>query len=428
MQNKLRVFVASLLLFLPPLILRADTAQDYRGMGQALFQKGLYAKSVEYFKQAVQADPNDWQSYQGMGDAYLKMNDNVEALNAYNKSLAINPNNPTVQTQVQNLGGTTGATGNPSVSTSPSTNNPPGNFDESQPITETQTVVIKRLHPYRRPELVVNYNDGLAPMDHAKIWTQFSFGYSYSKSGDLLTSANSWNSDISSNGWTGSAIGSTDGLNLGFELGFLLNPNSGLALGVKYINISDYKLNVNFQDGPVTDTGTGDIYDSDYDQTTLSPYIVPITLDYYLFLPDSGGRFWISGGVGYYFGDVHVDRNYQSSTVSGGNTSVNTDNYSGDLNAGALGFQVGIGRDFAITPKFGISLYARGRYAKLTNFTGTVTDSGGNIANVGLATEPSYNNEVFVEDTTQIGGAGNHYATVDFTGFDAGVALNFYSF
>jgi hypothetical protein len=77
----------------------------------------------------------------------------------------------------------------------------------------------------------------------------------------------------------------------------------------------------------------------------------------------------------------------------------------------------------------GFTLYAKGQYAKITNFSGVITDVNGSTANVGLAVEPSFNNEVYVEDQTQIGGGnGNHNATVDFTSVEVGFALNFYSF
>src|ERR1035441_3438522 len=74
---------------LSPSLSQAATAQEYTDMGTALFQKGLYDKSVVYFKEAVQADPNDWQAYEDLGNAYAKMNDNTDALDAYQKSLQI---------------------------------------------------------------------------------------------------------------------------------------------------------------------------------------------------------------------------------------------------------------------------------------------------------------------------------------------------
>jgi len=433
-MKKTTLIVLFSLLAVIPALSQAASAQDYRDMGQALYQKGLYAKAVDYFRQAAAADPNDWQSYQTMGDAYMKMDARAEALDAYQKSLQINPDNPDVKAQVDSLSASGVQAQAPPQAQAPASNPPAtGQFDESQPLTENQTVVVRRRRAYARPAPVV-YNDGLAPMDHAKFWSQFSIGYAYSRNGDLQTSANNWNSDINTYGWSGTAMSPNDGLELGAELGFLLSPNSGLALGAKYVGLSDYKLNVGFNDGPITDIHST-AYGSDYDQSTFSPYVVPLTLDYYQFLPDGGGRFWISGGVGYYIGAIHIQRNYQNlSTTNPDGTDPNQiDQYSGDLYAGGLGFQVGIGRDFALSRNTSITLFARGRYAKLTNFQGNITDPNGNYFKAGLALEPSITGAggdpgVFIEDVNNIGGAaGNQYATVDFTGFDVGVALNFYS-
>jgi len=85
------------LVLLAPAALFAATpeAQDYEDIGMAAYQKGLYAKSVEYFQKAVQADPNDWQAYQEMGDAYVKMNDPRDAgtlIKKVSKSIPTTPN------------------------------------------------------------------------------------------------------------------------------------------------------------------------------------------------------------------------------------------------------------------------------------------------------------------------------------------------
>src|SRR5581483_2389049 len=241
-----------LLLFLwVPSISVAATAQEFRDMGTALFQKGLYEKSAGYFKEAVQADPNDWQSYEGLGNAYVKMNDNADALDAYQKSLQINPNNTTLQTLVDRLKTSGGS--NPADSqwedSQPTTviktpaQSSDNNWQESQPTTVVKTLVIERPIRRPRPQPIV-YNDGLAPMDHARVWTQVSLSYLNAKVGDLNTSANSWNSDISANSWTGSAISGNDGAGLGAKFGFLLSPNSGIALGAKYVAMTNYSVNV----------------------------------------------------------------------------------------------------------------------------------------------------------------------------------------
>ena len=412
MKIQFRTFLFSVLA-LSPAGLWAQGAQDYRDMGQALAQKGLYAKAVNYLKQAVQADPNDWQSYQSMGDAYLKMNDNADALAAYQNSLRINPNNSAVQDEVNNLGGsTTAAPPNPpSQSTDSTPPNAPSGFEESQPTTviERQTVVAR---PRRRPRPEpLNYNDGMAPMNHAKFWTKVELGYNYSQQEDLINGATAYNGQIQPGGWSGSVQAFNSGLLLGAELGFQLNPYNALALGLRFLRTADYNANVNFQPGNAS---------PDFQEETLSPNVVPLTLDYYLFLPDSGGRTFLTAGVGYYFGDVRVGDNY-SSVNSGGNA----DNITGDLTSGDVGFEVGIGHDFAISRSVALSLFVRGHYAKLTNFQGTLYGNNG-YGTFGLA--KFSDGTIGIDNSSSIGGNGESYATIDSTGFDAGVALNFYNF
>jgi hypothetical protein len=91
-----------------------------------------------------------------------------------------------------------------------------------------------------------------------------------------------------------------------------------------------------------------------------------------------------------------------------------------------VGFQFGIGREFAIDRNYGLTLFARGRIAKLTNFRGILTESNnGNTGTFGLA--KFADGTMDYDNVTNIGSGGEGYATVDFTGFDVGISLNFYS-
>jgi tetratricopeptide (TPR) repeat protein len=449
-MKKANAFLLCAVTLLGTTFLFAATSDDLRQMGEALMQKGLYTKAADYYQQATQTDPKDWRSYEDLGNAYMKMNENSQALDAYQKSLQINPNNPTLQTLVDNLKTQTP----PPVSTNPAPSAAAHGTDDqwetAQPVTVGQvattadqpttiierTVVVERPRPRPRPT-PVDYHDGLASIDHARAWVQVSMGYANAKTGDFTDSTTGWNQDIAANGWTGSATMPNDAIESGAQLGFLLNPNNGLAIGVKYMQLSDYNLNVNLQNGPSPITvagnpvtysdGTTVIYDSDFEQTTLTPSVLPITLDYYLFLPDGGGRFFLSGGVGWYFGTVHVETNYSYVITNSDPNAFNQG--SGDLHANAIGFQARIGREFQVAPRIGLTLYVGGQYAKLTNFTGVVVDPNGNGYNVGLAVEPTQKNDVRVEDRSDIGGTNNNgYATIDYTALEAGVALNFYSF
>jgi len=401
----------------------AETAQEYDDAGMALFRAGLYDKSLQYFSSAVQTDPQDWQGYQDMGDAYMKLDNKPSALQSYQQALQINPNIPGLQTTVNNLNAQVPADSNtdngdqqPQASTPPPPNN---NGYSNQP---GSSVVVVQHRPWRRPRVVRTYkfNDNLAPMDHAPFWAKAEFGYNYSAQTDLINSANTTNSENNSgtlfSGFTNAnATMSQNGYQTGGELGFLINPYNGIAIGARLIESSDYTLSA-FNSAPSTVSGAP----NDFENATFSPFVVPITLDYYLFLPDSGGRFFLSAGVGYYAALVHINENYSLSNNQDNPNAFG--NPVGDLTSGNIGFQVAIGRDFAINDFFGISVYARGHYAQITNFRGTLSD-GNQYALVKFS-----DNTVDIDNPANIGTNGEQNATIDFTGFDVGLSLNFYSF
>jgi tetratricopeptide (TPR) repeat protein len=396
----------------------ADPSQDYDQAGMALFRAGQYEKSIQYFNNAVQADSTNWQAYEDMGNAYMKVDDKPNALSSYQKALQLNPGNSTLQALVDNLNDQTGSPASNDEDTQSQALNPPAapQDDSGYEAPQDQTTVIVRRHRrgYRVIPPVPNYNDGLAQMDHAPIWNSFSIGYAYSAMTDLINGANTTNQVIANSGYSGSTTMDHNGLGMNFELGFLINPYNGIGIGIGYRRASDLNENINFNDG------------GDFQTINLQPQVVPLTVDYFLFLPDKGGRFFISAGAGLYFGDVHVDNNYDFTNAT---TPPNppSNEFAGDLVSQTLGFQVGVGRDFAVSDRIGISIFAKGYYAKLSNFQGTLTDLNGNTGQFGLAIDSD--GTVDVPNTSQIGGAnGGRYATVDFTGFDVGMSINFYTF
>lgn len=409
----MRKFLAALLLttlFVPALCGAATQAsKDFEDQGLALFNKGLYAKSIEYFQDAVQADSSNWQAYEDLGNAYAQTNQNQNAIDAYQRSLQGNPNNQTVKDAITNLGG------NPNAAPSgpaPQTSNQPA-YNQGQP---TEEVVVGRRGRRRVVEVDPVYKDNLAPINHAKFWVTGELFYNWSNQQDLFNSASSLNTYITQNPPdTGIATAYHDAIGAGAEFGFMLNPYNGLAIGVRGIQTNDYTSNINFNNGPP----------SDYETIRLTPYVVPLTLDYYLFLPDHDGRFFVTAGVGYYFADVRGDDNFNY-TTGGGPTAPN-DEYLGDMYGGSVGFQFGIGREFEISRHLGLRLFARGHYAKITNINGTFTSANGVPDQYGLVTFPAANGGyVGIDSTSHISAGGENYATLDYTGFDVGVGLTFF--
>ena len=82
-------FLGLTLLLAAPACLMAANSQDFKEGGMALYRAGQYAKALDYFNNAVQADPNDWQAYEDLGDTYSKMDDLANAKNAYQKYIEI---------------------------------------------------------------------------------------------------------------------------------------------------------------------------------------------------------------------------------------------------------------------------------------------------------------------------------------------------
>ena len=81
----------------------AQTAAQYINAGNQSYGAKDFAKAVQYYQAAVQADPNSAAAYQGLGNSYYQQGQNSEALGAYEKALNLNPNNAQLSTFVQSL-------------------------------------------------------------------------------------------------------------------------------------------------------------------------------------------------------------------------------------------------------------------------------------------------------------------------------------
>lgn len=412
--------------FLIPCLAAAQTTSvQFDQMGQSLFERGLYDKAIGYYQQAIQADPNNAQAFEDLGNAYMKKGDQPDAVAAYQKSLQINPNNPTLKVMVDNMNNTP-TTAIPDNTTNSQAQAPSNNTVIVQ--EPAHAVVVERVRHRNVPQ---NLNPDLAPIDQAKFWIKAELGYDWAQQGDLINSSNTINNGQlnyanatypnSATGYAGSALASNSGLGWGGEIGFLLSPHFGLAIGSRYIQSNDYTADVQYNNSPY----------NDQENLTLTPAVVPITLDLYFFLPDHDGRFFISAGAGYYLGVVHVDQTTTTNNFFGtptNGTGNSTDEWTGDMYSGNIGFQLGIGREFEVSPRFGIEIYGRAYYAQITNFQGTLYDgnTSGTFALASSSSGPALvdaDNPIYVNSANQ-----ERYTTIDFTGFDVGASLNFYYF
>lgn len=68
-----------------------------------LYNQGQYAQAVTAFQEVIQENPGFWQAYQGLGSSWLKTGNKEGALQAYQKCLQLNPDNPPVKGALDRL-------------------------------------------------------------------------------------------------------------------------------------------------------------------------------------------------------------------------------------------------------------------------------------------------------------------------------------
>jgi len=87
------LLLAGFLFLLAPKVRAESALADYKA-GLALYQKCQYEKALEHFQWAMDDDFNFWQSYQMAGYCYFYLREKENALNAFEESLRLKPNNP----------------------------------------------------------------------------------------------------------------------------------------------------------------------------------------------------------------------------------------------------------------------------------------------------------------------------------------------
>lgn len=234
-------------------------------------------------------------------------------------------------------------------------------------------------------------------------------GLGYYGAGDINTGLQGWSDAFSyiydAYSPTGGYMPVHLGMDFGGELLLQFNPQLAFALGVGYLQASR--------------SSSLDIID-DYAET-WSPKIsaVPITLSLHYFFPITGRiKLSLDAGVGYYFGKCtdtqHIvfigefDRTY-------------------DLTASGIGFQGGLGLEIPVAPAVSIVVEARGRFAKLGGFKGTVSsDSGTDSGDMWLADVNIGKKLTLIElyDATP-SGDNPRLAKLDFSGFSAAAGFVF---
>jgi len=147
------------------------------------------------------------------------------------------------------------------------------------------------------------------------------------------------------------------GTDLSGEILISFMPNLSVGIGAGYISAG--------KETTMELSATSYSQDSTYN---IKFSAIPITLSFYYGIPvGSFMNVVLNAGLGYYLGTVDFNLFFEGDT--GIYTDEGTDNWSAKSNA--LGFHGGIDLEFGIARNVALVVGTKGRYAKLTDLTGT---------------------------------------------------------
>jgi hypothetical protein len=401
-----------------PLLAQDDFSRDDYQKGMTFYNIGKYEEALQHFKDVVNDDPNNWQGYQLQAycDFYLDKRDDMIA--AITESLKLHPDN---QVLIAFLARAAQQNSAPSSQPTPSLDEvtqpaatPAIDTAKEQAAAETMTQIRGTLpSPTPAPdtakeqaaaETMAQIRNTLpTPTPNVEALTKNSpvclklggFG-DFAALGQLNTSADNWNNDLSQTPLTGGATLSNLGFGFQTELAIDLNPQSALSLKANFSGGHGYQESA--------------FYNGQSEDETIDPMLGTIGLEYYRYLPEKGGRFFFCAGA--FYGEAIVP------------VTSDTPNYTltGTLWGGNVGADLGLGNEFYLSANESIEIAARFQYLVVNQVQNSYTDNLGDSGQMTLARDSE--GDVALADTRIFDQPGYNPAQLDYTGIILGISLN----
>lgn len=360
---------------------QAYTSNDYYKAGITYYSQQDFPKAIAYLKWAAQLDANNWKANQVLGYAYYKSGDYANAVTAFEKSLQVNPNNPSLKS-FDDLVRAKAGLGTSSVSTAPA---PP-------PVTTPSALPPL---PARSSSLVyISIPDEF----RKNSWLNFHLGAIYATLGDMPNAASVFNSSIPSSVTHGATIDQL-GFLIGAESGWSFDPENAIGCSV------DFGLFGGYKDSATNGPNTG--------SDSFQPTMIAVELKYYHSFLMGNSRFRVGIGPGIYVTNLSVSEVLNDTSV-----------VSGNMVGGGFGGALDLGWETVISNQFTFNATLRCRYASTSNIQGTATDPNGNSEPIGFdTTSQGY---MGVTPTSNIGSYGIRWAKIDYTGADGLIGFSFH--
>jgi tetratricopeptide (TPR) repeat protein len=377
--------LGSLVLFLGAQTSRAATPDAYFNAGNLYMHQGHYDKAIPYFRATLSLNPNHALAYEGLAQCYYRLGQYDQAYDACQKGLLVYPESTILQTIHERLG--------------PVMAKPP------MPEASGPGKVVKNGR-------VIKEGPMLAP----QFWVKGALKYDYSFESDFNQAVNGWKTAAPNYGATVyDASAGNSGFGGKLEFGYGLDAWDGLTLTLSAFAEDGFHGHANGIVNGVPATLISD----------FNPLVTSIEADYCLFWPHDDYRFYIKGGFSYYYGFINFQQNNQPVTVLWGNLP---GAYSGTLGSGDFGLNLGGGYELRLEDHLGLELSVTARYVTLSQFTvNGPKQPDGSVPVYGLVTMPD--GFIGVADTATINSTtGNKFLTMDLTGVDVALSLDYYFF
>jgi len=76
---------------------------EFNNSGYELIKTGKLKDAIEIFKLVTKYYPHSSNAYDSLGEAYMKANENEQAIENYKKSLILNPNNENAKEMLKKI-------------------------------------------------------------------------------------------------------------------------------------------------------------------------------------------------------------------------------------------------------------------------------------------------------------------------------------
>jgi tetratricopeptide (TPR) repeat protein len=350
---------------------------DYR-VGLTLYQQGHYAQAVAHFQSAAQADPSFWQAYQVLGQCKYQLGDKAGALSAFDQSLQIHPDNPTLRDFADKI--------RKAVSSTSSGNS------GSRPVSALGM----------SPRPMVNPASQMKP---AFVQVYGTLGNSVLT--DLNTGYRTLNNLTSGPNSNNQSYFPYAGM--GVEMGYCPDPNDCFSMNMELASVYGFSIN------------NGDPTDEFIEK--LSNQLLTLGVNYSYLTPGKDGPWIARFGVAYYLLGFSY---YQSEVDASAGVTQQVSLPSGSGNG--LGASVALGKDFDIG---GLSLELLGKVkvGTISQMTGAYTTTGSPIpflwpsgtGALAVGSDGSLN----LVDQARMEASGERYALMELLGYELRIGLSY---